>query len=125
MSTRTVGYIQLAMLPLLLALWGSPPSFGTLLQVVVCAAACAVAFQSGEKHRYALVAAFAGIAVLFNPMLPVVLSPAAFLWVGWVSVVMFLVALVLVKQHARVPITCIADAIRRSESVEAVWAWKH
>jgi len=113
------------MVPLLLTLWGSPPGFGTLLQAVVCAAACAVAFQSSEKHRYPLAAAFGGIAVLFNPMVPVVLSPAAFQWVGWVSMVMFLFSLVLVKPRARIPITCIAAAIKRSESVEGVWAWKH
>jgi len=125
MAARTAAWIRLATLPLLLAFWGSSQDYETFLQFVVCAAGCAAAFQSGEKHRYIMVTAFAGIAVLFNPVVPVMLSPATFLWVCWTSVGMFLFALVLLKQSERVPFTSIADGIKRSESMEAVWAWKH
>ena len=125
MSTTTMGWIQLATLPLLLALWIPSPDYGTLMLAVVCAIACTVAFQTGEQGRYFLATAFAWITVLFNPIAPVLLSRAAFLWVGWASVGMFVVALVRLKKRERVPIASIADAIKRSESVEAVWAWKH
>jgi hypothetical protein len=40
-------------------------------------------------------------------------------------ITMFLCALVLLKQRERAPFTSIADAIKRSESVEAIWAWQH
>jgi hypothetical protein len=125
MSTRTMGWIQLAMPPLLLALWSPPPDYGILVQAVICAAACAVALQFRELGRYFLATAFAGIAVLFNPIAPVMLSRAAFLWVSWISVGMFVVALVRLKNREPVHIASIADAIKRSESVEAVWAWRH
>ena len=125
MSARTVGWARLAALLLLIAFWCSSPDYEALLQVVVCAAACAVAFHSGEKHRYILAALLAGIALLFNPVVPVALSSGAFLWACWASVAIFLCTLVLLKQSERVPFSSIATAIKRSESAEAVWAWKH
>jgi hypothetical protein len=124
MSTRAAGWAQFATLLLLVAFWCSSPDYETLLLVVVCAAACAVAFLSGEKHRYVLATLSGGIALLFNPVAPVKLSSGAFLWACWASVAMFLCALVLLKHRERVPFSSIADAIKRSESVEAVWAWK-
>ena len=125
MSSRTVGWIQLATLLLLIAFWCSSPDYKILLQVTVCTAACVAAFHSGEHHRYILATVFAGMALLFNPVVPIMFSSGAFLWVGWASIAMFLCALVLLKHHERVPFSSIADAIKRDESVEAVWAWKH
>ncbi|HEY6968416.1 MAG TPA: DUF6804 family protein [Candidatus Angelobacter sp.] len=125
MSSRTEGRVKLTMLVLLMALWRPSADYGTLVQVAICAIACAVAFQTGEESRYFLATAFAAIAVLFNPIAPVMLSHAAFLWVGWASVGMFVVALVRLKKRGRVPISSISDATKRSETVDAVWAWKH
>jgi hypothetical protein len=95
------------------------------VQAGICVVACAVAFQTGDEGRYFLATAFAGIAVLFNPISPVMLPRVVFLWVCWTSVGMFVVALVRLKNRDRVPIASISAAIRRSESVDAVWAWKH
>ena len=125
MSSRTVGWIQLATLLLLIAFWCSSPDYKILLQVTVCTAACVAAFHSGEHHRYILATVFAGMALLFNPVVPVALSSGAFLWACWASVAIFLCTLLLLKQRERVPFSSIATAIKRSESAEAVWAWKH
>jgi hypothetical protein len=124
MSTRSVGWVQLATILLLIAFLFSSPDYATLLQAAVCTAACAAAFHSGQQHRYVLATVFAGIALLFNPVVPIMLSSGAFLWACWASLAMFLCGLVLLKQRERVPFSSIADAIKRSESVEAVWAWK-
>ena len=83
MSSRTVGWIQLATLLLLIAFWCSSPDYEILLQVTVCTAACAAAFHSGEQHRYILATVFAGMALLFNPVVPIMLSSGAFLWAIW------------------------------------------
>lgn len=125
MSARTVGWVKFAVLLLLIAFWCSSPDYETLLLVVVCAAACAVAYRANEKHRYAMATAYGGMALLFNPVAPVMLSSGAFLWACWASIAMFLCGLVLSKHRERVPFSSIADAIKRSESVDAVWAWKH
>ena|SRR5579864_6748331 len=125
MSTRTMGWIQLATLPMLLALWSLSPEYGTLVHAAVFAAACAAAFQTGKQGRYFLATAFAGIAVLFNPIAPVRLSPDALLVACWASAGIFVFAVIRLKKRERVPIASISAAIRRSESVDAVWAWKH
>jgi len=117
-----MGWIQLATLPVLLALWSPSPDYGKLTHVGVFAAACVVAFHIGEQGRYFLATAFAGIAVLFNPIAPVALSPDAFLLACWASAGIFAFALARPKKRERVPITSISAAIRRSESVDAVWA---
>jgi len=124
MDGRAVGWIELATLPLLLALWNPSPDYGILVRLAVFVSACAVAFQTGKEGRYFLTSVFAAIAALFNPVLPVVLSGAAFQWVCWASVGAFVFTLVRLKKRERMPIASIADAIKRSDSVEAVWAWK-
>src|SRR5689334_11319049 len=124
MSTRIVDWIALATLPLVLALWTPSPDYGTLMHVAVFAAAAGIAFQTGKAGRYFLATAFAAIAVLFNPIAPVMLSPNAFLLVCWASTGIFVFVLVRRKKE-RVPIASISSAIRRSESMDAVWAWKH
>ena len=124
MADRTVGWVELATLPLLLALWNPSPDYGIFVQLAVFVSACAVAFQTGKEGRYFLTTAFAAIAALFNPVAPVVLSHVAFLWVCWASAGMFVFTLVLLKKRERMPIASIADAVKRSESIEGVWAWK-
>ena len=125
MSNRIAGWIGLATLPLMLALWSPSPDYGTLVRVAVFAGAWGVAFQTGRAGRYFLAAAFAAIAVLFNPIAPVMFSPDAFFLVCWASAGTFVFALVRLKKKQRVPMTSISAAIRRSDSMEAVWAWKH
>src|SRR5689334_6585849 len=125
MSTRIAGWIGLATLPLMLALWSPSPDYGTLVHVAVFAGAWGIAFQTGKAGRYFLATAFAAIAVLFNPIAPVMLSANAFLLACWASAGVFVFALVRLKKKERVPIASISSAIRRSESMDAVWAWKH
>jgi hypothetical protein len=135
MSGKTTSWISFTAQPLLLAFlllaflllsfWRPTPDFETLLQVVVCTAAGAAAFQFGEQGRYLWAAGFAAMAVVFNPLVPVTSSLSGLPWTGFAGAAMFLIALVLLKRSAPVPIASITDAIKRSESVEAVWAWKH
>ncbi|HLW55079.1 MAG TPA: DUF6804 family protein [Candidatus Angelobacter sp.] len=116
--------VAITLLVLLMAFRSPSLNYETLMRAVVFSAACAVAFRTAKDGRYQVAAAFTGIALLFNPLVPVVLSPAVFPWVGLASVLMFLRALGLVAARERMPIASIADGIKKSESVEAVWAWK-
>jgi hypothetical protein len=124
MSIRSEPWAAITLLVLLMTFRRPSLDYETLLQFVVCAAACAVALQTGKEGRYSLAAAFAGIAVVFNPVVPLMLSPVVFLWVGLASVLMFVHALDLVGPAVRMPVASIAEGIKRSESVEGVWAWK-
>jgi hypothetical protein len=124
MSMRSEPWAAITMVVLLMASRNPSLDYETLLQFVVCAAACGIAWQIGKEGKYVRAAAFIGIALLFNPMVPLMLSPAVFPWVGLTSVLMFVHALDLLEQAERMPVASIADGIKRSESVEAVWAWK-
>jgi hypothetical protein len=124
MFVRTEPWVAITMLALLMAFRNPSLDYETLLQVVVSAAACGVAWQMGKEGKYVLAAAFAAIAVLFNPLVPLTLSPEVFPWVGLTSVVMFVHALDLVKPTERMPLASIVDGIKRSESAEGAWAWK-
>src|SRR5690348_5186972 len=119
MAVRTAPWIELAMLPLLLILWNPFPDYEMLVQLAVFVSACAVAFQTGKESRYFLTTAFVGLAVLFNPVAPVMLSHVLFLWVCWASVGMFVFTLTRLKKRERMPMVSIADAVRRTESIDA------
>jgi hypothetical protein len=124
MSIANERWLRVMMLVLLLALWRPSVDYGTLMQIVICAAAGAVVLQTGEDARYFLATVFAGIALIFNPIVPFLLSPTVFRWVCWASLGMFVFVLACLKPSQRVPVTSIADAVKECESVEAVWAWK-
>jgi hypothetical protein len=124
MPMRNEPWAAITMVILCMAFRSPSLDYETLMQFVVCSAACGVAWRIGKEGKYVLAAAFAGIAALFNPMAPLMLSPAVFSWVGLASVVMFVHALDLVEPAARMPVASIADGIKRSDSVDAVWAWK-
>lgn len=121
---RSEPWAAITILVLLMVFRSPSLDYETLLQVVVFAAACGVAWRISKEGKYVLAVAFAGIAALFNPMAPLMLSPAVFTWVGLASVLMFLRALDLVEPAARMPVASITDGIKRSDSVDAVWAWK-
>jgi hypothetical protein len=112
------------MLVLLMAFRNPSLDYETLLQLVVCAAAGGVALHMGKEGKYVLAAAFTGIALFFNPIVPLMLSPSLFPWVGLTSVLMFVHGLDLVKPVARMPGASIAEGVKRSESAEAAWVWK-
>lgn len=121
---RTEPWVAITTLAVLMAFRDPSLNYETLLQLVVCASACSVAGRMGKEGRYHVAAAFTLIALLFNPIVPLMPSPAVFPWIGLASVVMFVHALDLMAPAARMPVASIADGIKRSDSVDAVWAWK-
>ena len=125
MSIANERWLRVMTLALLLALWRHSVNYRTLMQIVICATACAVMLQTCENAKYVLATVFGGIALIFNPIVPFPLSPTALLWACWASLGMFVFVLAWLKPNQRVPIASIADAVRKCESVEAVWAWKH
>lgn len=61
-----------------IAFWRITADFETVFPRVICAVACLAAIRASRNARYFRVAGFAGIAVLFNPIVPDMVSRIAF-----------------------------------------------
>jgi hypothetical protein len=61
-----------------IAFWRIAADFETVFPRVICAVACVAAIQASRNAKYFRVAGFAGIAVLFNPIVPDMVSRIAF-----------------------------------------------
>lgn len=84
----------LSMMALLVgALLGSSAGYRIILELVVCVAALMVVAQAFRIRKYFWGVAFAAIAVLFNPAVPVALSKKAFLLLDMACIGAFLVSL--------------------------------
>ena len=82
-------------------LWRSSGNYQLLLEFVVCAGAILVALDAVHAEEFVWATGFVAIALLFNPIAPVVLSGTLFFWLGWASVAMFLASLVVLKAKPR------------------------
>jgi hypothetical protein len=108
----------IAIVALFLAvLWRSSADYRTILQFVVCAGATFVVLQAARSGKYLWAAAFSGIAVLFNPIVPVELSRGMFLWLDLTCLAMFLVSLASLKTRTRLSVVSITDPTPQSESL--------
>ncbi|HEX5411708.1 MAG TPA: DUF6804 family protein [Terriglobia bacterium] len=79
------------------AMWTLPPGLELLIDVLVSVGALAVATQAAASSRKFWAAGFVAIAVLFNPLVPVVLPRGVFFWLDLVCVVVFMVSLETLK----------------------------
>ena len=116
MLTKTMMWVSVVVL-LLALLWRPSASYQTVLEFVVCLSGLLVLAQAVRAGRYFWAAGFLAIAVLFNPVLPVVLSRKITLGLGWVSLATFLVSLAVMKRRPILSIASIADRTSRSKSL--------
>jgi hypothetical protein len=96
-----------------------PPrnNYGMLVQFVVCGSASLVALEAAKSGKYLWTAAFAAVAVLFNPVVPVTFSHSIFLWVAAFCCSMFVASLVFLKTAPRLSLVSITYPGPRSESL--------
>jgi|SRR6266542_5609397 len=71
MRTKVMTWLSIAALLATLAFWRSAPIFQTELNLVVTIAAAVVLIQALQAKKYRWAAGFLGIALLFNPAIPV------------------------------------------------------
>jgi Family of unknown function (DUF6804) len=102
---------------LLAALWASSPGVGILLDILVCVGAITVATQAFTQPRYIWTAGFVAIAVLFNPIAPVVLSRKLFLWLDVACLLAFLLSLNALQRQPILSIPSITNRRPGSQSV--------
>jgi len=119
--TKIMKWISMAVLLTAAMLWGSTvnsefPQF--LLGFVVCFGAGVVVMQAAQAKKYAWAGGFATLALLFNPLVPVL--PFDGEWGRWlvlVSVVPFAVSLATLKTQPRLSIPSITDGDPESRSL--------
>lgn len=89
MFTKFMKWLSIMAL-LIGTLLGSSAGYRIILQLVVCVAALMVVAQAFRMGKYFWGIAFAAIAVLFNPAVPVTLSQMVFLLLDLVCTGAFL-----------------------------------
>lgn len=87
------------------------------MELVVCLGALLAVAQGWRTVKYFWAAAFAAIAVLFNPVVPIALSGKSFLWVQAISVTTFLASVAMLKDKPLLSIPSITSRTPRSESL--------
>jgi hypothetical protein len=116
MFTKTMKWVSIAVL-LLAVLWRLTASSQVLLEIVVCVSGLLVVTQAVRAGKYFWAAGFVAIAVLFNPVVPGAFSRKAFLWLGSVSLLTFLVSLAVSRRQTILSMPSRTDRAAGSESL--------
>ena len=103
---------------LLLAVFLSPSaSYLIGLQFVVCLAACVAFSQAVQSRKLAWVLSFVAVAILFNPILPVVMPRNYSMVLDFLCLGLFGASLPLLKSPLQLSVASITDRTPGSESL--------
>jgi hypothetical protein len=97
--------------------WLPGGNYALLLQFIVCGSAGLVTLEAAKSGKHLWTAAFAGLAVLFNPLVAIPFSHAVFPWVAALCCSMFLAALLYLKAAPRLSLVSITYPGPRSQSL--------
>lgn len=117
MLTKTMKWTSLFTLIGAIFFWSPNSNYAVFLQFVICGSASLVAIEAARSGRHLWTAAFAGLAVLFNPLVTVAFSHAVFPGVAAFCCSMFLAALVFLRAAPRLSVASITYPGPRSESL--------
>ena len=67
------------------------------MEIVLCASGLLVICQAVRAGQYLLATGFLPIVVAFSPISPIAISGGAFLWLNWIALAAFLVAVIVLK----------------------------
>jgi hypothetical protein len=96
MLTKMMMWVSIAVV--LLALLELPvTSEPVLVEIVVCASGLLVICQAVRAGQYLLATGFLPIAMAFSPISPIAISGRAFLFLNWLGLAAFLVAVIALK----------------------------
>jgi len=102
-SRRITSWIPVVVLCMGIALWHITADIETIGPRVMCAVACLAAIRAVRNAGYFWVAAFAGIAVIFNPFVPDMMSRIASFGLYFMFTATALLGLAVVKFGSRHP----------------------
>jgi hypothetical protein len=96
MLTKIMMWVSIAVV--LLTLLELPVTSEPLLvEIVVCVSGLLVVCQAVRAGQYLLATGFLSIVVAFSPISPIAISGRAFLWLNWIGLAAFLVAVIVLK----------------------------
>ena len=116
MLTKIMKWKPLVVLLGAVFFWSPGANYGLLLQFVVCGGAGLVALEAAKSGKHLWTAAFAGLAVIFNPLVALTFFHAVFPWVAALCCSMFLAALFYLKAAPRLSLASITYPGPRSQS---------
>jgi hypothetical protein len=96
MFTKTMKWMATAAL-FCAVLWNPSENYRLLLQFVVCAGACLVAWKAFRSEQSIWALGFVAIAICFNPIQPAVFSRGVFLGMYLLSLAAFLSSSVMLR----------------------------
>ena len=116
MLTRIMMWVSIAMV--LLALLELPVTGEPLLvEIVVCASGFLVICQAFRSGQYLLATGFLPLIVAFSPISPIAISGPAFLWMNWIGLAAFLVAVIALKTDRVLSMPSITNRTPRRASL--------
>jgi hypothetical protein len=116
MLTKIMKWVSVGVL-LLASIWRPYANYLTVLEFVVCVSGIMVFTQAVRRGKVFWAAGFVAIVVLFNPVLPVVLSHRLTLGLGWMSLAAFLFSLAALRVQPILSMPSITDRTPGSESL--------
>ncbi len=121
MLTKIMKWVTMAALLTAALLWRSAANSQFtqfLLGCIVCLGACVVLMQAGRAKKYVWAGGFAVIALLFNPLAPVLPFEGAWgRWLVLLSILPFAVSLAALKAQPLLSIPSITGRNPGSESL--------
>jgi hypothetical protein len=98
-----MSWVPAAILFAGIAFWRITADYETVVLRVICAVTCLAAIRASRNAKYFRVAAFGGIAVLFNPIVPDLVSRIAFSGLYFVCASTVLLCLMMLKIGTQKP----------------------
>jgi len=115
MLTKIMMWVSIAIV--LLALLELPvTSEPLLLEIVVCASGLLVMCRAVRSGQYLLATGFLPLSLAFSPISPIAISERAFLWLNWIGLAAFLVAVIALKTDLVLSMPSITNRTPRRES---------
>lgn len=117
MLTTIMKWTSLIALIGALFFWRPASGYATMLQFVICLSAILVAFQAARSGKLLWAIAFAGLVLLFNPVVAVPVSRGVFLWINLLCFTMFLASVKFLKTAPKLSMPSITYPGPRSQSL--------
>jgi len=118
MYTEVMKWVSITALLLAVVFWRSAPNYQGALNLVVSASAAVVLIQAYQVREYRWAAGFLGIALLFNPAVPLFrLAGGPSLALVVLTVVPFAISLVALRPIPLLSIPSITDRTPGSRSL--------
>jgi hypothetical protein len=116
MLTKIMMWVSIVVV--LLVLLGLPVTGEKmLLEIVLCVSGLLVICQAVRAGQYVLAAGFLPIVAAFSPVSPIAVSGTSFVWLSWIGLAAFLVAVTVLKTERTLSMPSITNRTPRRESL--------